>query len=41
MSEISMISAMFEELKQYLKKIDAKMSKSETEQTDNANGLDK
>ncbi len=41
MSEISMISAMFEEIKQYLKKLDAKISKSETEQIDNAKGLDK
>ncbi len=41
MSDISMISAMFEEIKQYLKKLDAKIFKSETEQIDNAKGLDK
>ncbi|MFV0539213.1 MAG: hypothetical protein ACK5M3_17880 [Dysgonomonas sp.] len=41
MSDISMISAMFEEIKQLLKKLDTKMSKRETEQTDNANNLDK
>lgn len=41
MSEISMISAMFEELKQYLIKIDARTSEQESIQSTNANGLDK
>jgi hypothetical protein len=41
MSEISMISAMFEEIKQYLKKIDARTSEQESVQPTNANGLDK
>lgn len=41
MSEISMISAMFEEIKQYLKKIDARTPEQESVQPTNANGLDK
>lgn len=39
MSEISMISAMFEEIKQLFKKIDARMSKSEASQGSNTNAV--
>ncbi|MBD8387934.1 hypothetical protein [Dysgonomonas sp. BGC7] len=41
MSDISTVSAMFEEIKQYLKKLDAKTSEQKNTQPTSANGLDK
>ena len=41
MSDMSTVSIMFEEIKQYLKKIDTRTSKQESIQSTNANGLDK
>lgn len=41
MSDLSTVSIMFEEIKQYLRKIDARTSKQESIQPTNENGLDK
>lgn len=41
MSDMSTVSIMFEEIKQYLRKIDARTSKQESIEPTNENGLDK
>lgn len=41
MSDMSTVSVMFEEIKQFFKKIDARISKSETSQDSNTNAVNK